>query len=185
MPKKTKTATIHKDLTIDEVISRFPETYEVLLGYGLHCIGCYVSAYETLEEGLMTHGFDKKEIGKIISELNKVIGPKKKKAVPKKADDMKITLTRKALYRIKKAAEEQKKTGWPLRVDYKIMAGEISYTLNFVDKKKISNCDKVFEFSSGKIMLVLDKRDYDKFNGLKIDYIKEKDRDREGFKLKQ
>jgi hybrid cluster-associated redox disulfide protein len=37
---------------------------------GLHCIGCHMSAYETIEQGCLAHGFSKKEIDDLIKKLN-------------------------------------------------------------------------------------------------------------------
>ncbi|MBL7054625.1 DUF1858 domain-containing protein [Candidatus Woesearchaeota archaeon] len=62
---------ITKDMTIGEVITKFPKTAEVLMGKGIHCIGCHVAVEETLEQGLKAHGKDGKEVDKIIAEMNK------------------------------------------------------------------------------------------------------------------
>jgi hybrid cluster-associated redox disulfide protein len=45
-----------KDLIIMDVAKFYPEVVEVFMDYGLHCIGCHVSGYETVEEGAMGHG---------------------------------------------------------------------------------------------------------------------------------
>ena len=41
-------AFITKDMTISEVIEKYPSTIETLLMTGVHCIGCHVSYFETL-----------------------------------------------------------------------------------------------------------------------------------------
>jgi len=43
---------------------------EILFESGMHCIGCPMAAQETLEQGLNAHGFNKKEIEKIIKRMN-------------------------------------------------------------------------------------------------------------------
>ena len=45
-----------KDLIIMDAAQYYPEAVEVFLDYGLHCIGCHISGYETIEEGAMGHG---------------------------------------------------------------------------------------------------------------------------------
>jgi len=45
-----------KDLIISDVARFYPEVIEIFMDYGLHCIGCYVSGFETVEEGAMGHG---------------------------------------------------------------------------------------------------------------------------------
>jgi hybrid cluster-associated redox disulfide protein len=71
--KKADTPKITKDMTLGEAVSRYPQTMEVLFSYGLHCIGCHVSAYETIEQGAMAHGIDEKGVKKMVEEMNKKI----------------------------------------------------------------------------------------------------------------
>jgi hybrid cluster-associated redox disulfide protein len=62
---------ITKDMTLGEAVSKYPQTMEVLFKNGLHCIGCHISAYETIEQGALAHGLDKKAVDKMIDEMNK------------------------------------------------------------------------------------------------------------------
>ena len=55
---------------LGELVEKYPKMARYLASrYGLHCAGCPMAALETLEEGLMVHGFSKKEIGGIVEEL--------------------------------------------------------------------------------------------------------------------
>ena len=65
-----KMTAITKDMTIGEVIAKHPETAQVMLSYGLHCVGCHVAASETLEQGARAHGMDDKAVDKMIKEMN-------------------------------------------------------------------------------------------------------------------
>jgi|WetSurMetagenome_2_1015567.scaffolds.fasta_scaffold47883_3 hydroxylamine reductase len=67
--KKTK-CLITKDMTFAELFEKKPEAMNVLFEAGLHCIGCHMSAYETIEQGCQTHGMNKKEIDELIKKLN-------------------------------------------------------------------------------------------------------------------
>ena len=67
---------ITKEMSISEVISRYPETIPVLMKTGMHCIGCPMAMQETLEEGLSAHGLD---VDKVIEELNKLVRKQGKK----------------------------------------------------------------------------------------------------------
>ena len=72
MVKKKIKEKITKNTLILEIAERYPKLVEILVEkYGLHCLGCSLSAVETLEEGAMGHGMNKKEIEKMIMELNK------------------------------------------------------------------------------------------------------------------
>lgn len=65
---------ITKNTLILEIAERYPQLVDILIEkYGFHCIGCSLSAVETLGEGAMAHGIDKKTIEKMVIELNKVI----------------------------------------------------------------------------------------------------------------
>jgi hybrid cluster-associated redox disulfide protein len=63
--------TITKNMTFSEVLKRNPESIEVLFESGLHCIGCGMAASETLEEGCLAHGMNKKQIEDLIKKINK------------------------------------------------------------------------------------------------------------------
>jgi hybrid cluster-associated redox disulfide protein len=77
MENKTKTIqangkkAITGKMTFGEILKNNPESVEVLFNNGLHCIGCGMAMYETLEEGCQAHGMSKKEIDELIKKLNK------------------------------------------------------------------------------------------------------------------
>jgi hybrid cluster-associated redox disulfide protein len=62
---------ITKETNIMEAIDLNPNTAEILMDAGLGCIGCSLAHAETLEQGLMAHGFEGKEIDELIEKLNK------------------------------------------------------------------------------------------------------------------
>ena len=60
-------------MTIVDIIQKYPHSIEIMFKNGLHCIGCHVSAQESLEEGCKAHGMDNKQIKSIVDEINKKI----------------------------------------------------------------------------------------------------------------
>jgi len=68
---------ISKDMTIGDVFQKYPHRVtkmaQIMTNHGLHCVGCHVSAYETLEQGIEGHGFDKKILITLLKELNEVV----------------------------------------------------------------------------------------------------------------
>ena len=64
---------ITKETNIKECITKHPETVEVLMDSGIHCIGCVAANFETLEQGLKQHGMSEEEINEIIKRLNQSI----------------------------------------------------------------------------------------------------------------
>ena len=57
-------------MTFQDVMDKYPNAIDVVMNYGLHCIGCHVSAFETIEQGAKAHGLTKKDIEKMIKEMN-------------------------------------------------------------------------------------------------------------------
>ena len=66
--------TITKETTIEEVVKQYPETMMVFMKHGLHCVGCHVSSFESIEEGAMAHGVD---VDILVADLNKVTSSRK------------------------------------------------------------------------------------------------------------
>ena len=47
-----------KNQTLGEILSADEENATILLGFGMHCLGCPMSQMETLEEACAVHGLD-------------------------------------------------------------------------------------------------------------------------------
>lgn len=62
---------LDKSIQIGELVTNYPEAVEVLFEYGFHCIGCGLSAYETLEQGAAAHGFDEKTVEEMLEKIRK------------------------------------------------------------------------------------------------------------------
>ncbi len=59
---------ITKEMLIDQVIKKYPKTILVFMEYGLHCVGCFASMGETIEEAAVLHHL---ELDKLLDSLNK------------------------------------------------------------------------------------------------------------------
>ncbi len=66
---------ISKDMTIQEVVEKNPETIRIFLEHGLHCIGCSVARFENIEQGALAHGID---VDALIRDLNASVGEETK-----------------------------------------------------------------------------------------------------------
>ena len=53
---------ITKEMSIGEVVTNFPQTIPVFMKHGLHCIGCHVAEWESIEQGAIGHGIDIKKL---------------------------------------------------------------------------------------------------------------------------
>lgn len=70
MKKESK---ITKESNLAEIVYKYPQVAEVLMDYGLHCVGCLASAYDTIEAGAKIHGLKDGEIDEMIERVNEVI----------------------------------------------------------------------------------------------------------------
>ncbi|OGJ13189.1 hypothetical protein A3K82_01255 [Candidatus Pacearchaeota archaeon RBG_19FT_COMBO_34_9] len=68
--KKNKN-NITKEITFTELMKKHSNAANILFESGLHCIGCGMAMYETLEQGCMAHGMNMKQINELIKKLNK------------------------------------------------------------------------------------------------------------------
>ncbi len=68
-----KVPMVGKTTNIAEIVYNHPEVAEVMLGYGLHCVGCFASAFDTIDEGAKSHGMTDEEVDEMIEEINLVL----------------------------------------------------------------------------------------------------------------
>ena len=59
---------ITKDMTIGEIVTVYPESPEILMDFGMLCVGCPSAQAETLEEASMVHGIN---VDELLKALNK------------------------------------------------------------------------------------------------------------------
>lgn len=64
-------------MKLSDIIEKYPETIPILIGYGLHCIGCAFSGFDTLENGVKIHGMDKETFEMMLRDLNAIASEKK------------------------------------------------------------------------------------------------------------
>ena len=58
---------ITKDMTIGDVVKKYPATVSALMSYGMGCIGCPSAQAESLEDAARVHGI---EAEKLLESLN-------------------------------------------------------------------------------------------------------------------
>lgn len=62
---------ITKDMSILEVIQKYPDTVDVFVNAGMGCLGCAAAHFENIEQGAMAHGID---VDQLVKDLNTVVG---------------------------------------------------------------------------------------------------------------
>ncbi|MBQ6052452.1 MAG: DUF1858 domain-containing protein [Clostridia bacterium] len=53
---------ITKDMIIAKVLNIAPETVDIFIEHGMHCVSCMAAAGETIEEACEVHGIDADEL---------------------------------------------------------------------------------------------------------------------------
>lgn len=61
---------ITKDMSIIEVVQKYPATIEVFRKYGMGCFGCAAARFENIEQGAAAHGID---ADALVVDLNKAV----------------------------------------------------------------------------------------------------------------
>jgi iron-sulfur cluster assembly accessory protein len=155
---------VTREMTIEEIFSRFPQKSQKLgqemTNAGLHCVGCGAATWETLETGMLGHGFEEKQIDALIKKLNDILA--------EEIDITTITLTPRAAQHFKRILQEEDKTGWGLR--FGIRAGGCSgyeYILDFSEHPKED--DDVF--TSEDIEIHVNKQMIERLMGCQIDFV--------------
>jgi hybrid cluster-associated redox disulfide protein len=61
---------VTKDITFGDLLQNKPEAAEILAAYGLHCIGCHIAVFETIEQGAKAHGLSDEQVDELITKIN-------------------------------------------------------------------------------------------------------------------
>lgn len=74
---KNKKQKIDKKMIIGDIFEKYPKkankVIEIMMDSGLHCVGCGAAMFETIEQGMIAHGYSDKEIDNLVKEINKII----------------------------------------------------------------------------------------------------------------
>src|SRR3989344_6087216 len=152
------TQAITKDMTIGDVVARFPETAPIMLGYGLHCIGCHVNPYESIEAGAYGHGMGQETVENMIKEMNEAVGG---------AEDKDISLSDSAVKKFTELMHKEGKEGWGLKFMVEPGGcGCVNYVMDFAEKAE-SN-EKIVEEKGMKIFVANDV--LTSVRGVRIDF---------------
>lgn len=161
------------DMTIGDVVDKFPETAEVMLGYGLHCVGCAVNPYETVEQGALGHGMSKETIDQMLADINLAVT--KQPEYPLNMEG--ITLSPRAVETLEVIAESEGKKGQGLKVKATPAEGGLEYFLDLTEKAEAGDVTMKWE----GVSIFVDPKSLELMKPSLIDYVKMEGG--EGFKV--
>jgi hybrid cluster-associated redox disulfide protein len=61
---------ISREMTIEEILRKYPQTVAVFRQFGLDCMECQIAAFEAVEHGAGVHRVDVEEL---LKALNRVV----------------------------------------------------------------------------------------------------------------
>ena len=161
---------ISKDTTIGEIVEKYPQVVETLTNYGVHCVGCHVSPFESLEMGFKGHGLDDNTIADAVKKLNEVIGKspvqEQKEEAKVNINDVKLNVSDNAAEKIKALMEQENKQGLRISVQPGGCSG-YKYGMELEDKP--TDNDVIIKEKGIKIFV--DKKSMQKLNGSNVDYV--------------
>lgn len=165
--KSSQTQKVHRQMTIDEIISMFPykaqRLKQEITNAGLHCVGCHAATWETLEAGMFSHGMTSEAVDKLVQRLNALLDE-----ADEASTSSTITITPRAASKFLEVLEEEGKKGWGLRFA-EVMAGcnGFEYVLDYSEKPNVD--DKIFD-SSG-IQIHVSEKMVPRLLGSVIDFV--------------
>jgi hybrid cluster-associated redox disulfide protein len=67
------TPKVTKESNLAEVIFKYPQVAEILTDYGLHCVGCFASSFDTIRDASVIHSMSDEEIEEMVDRVNELI----------------------------------------------------------------------------------------------------------------
>ncbi len=164
---------ISRQMTIQDIFNKFPakaqKLAQELTKAGLNCVGCSASTWETLESGVLRHGYGEKELEELIKKLNAIL--------EQETDLSTVSLTSRAAKKFLEILKEEGKEGWGLRFDEQPAGcSGFEYVLGFSEKAT----DKDVIFNSHGVDIHIYQSVLPRLKGCEIDYV---DGLQSGFKI--
>ncbi len=156
--------TIHRQMTIEEILSLFPHKAQKLsqeiTNAGLHCIGCGAATWETLEAGMYSHGLNDAQVDELVKRLHALLA--------EQADMTTVTLTKAAAAKYLEILEAEDKVGFGLRLSEQAAGcSGFEYILDYSEKALPT--DDIF--TSNGIEVHINKKLTPRFLGTEVDYV--------------
>ncbi len=167
MQKQVQKQLISKDITIAEILTAFPEKSldisELMRDFGIHCAGCGAASFETLEQGVLGHGFSEAELNKLLTNINELVSEPIKIT---KSSAMPFKLTDSAITKVKELIKKVKKDN--LRIS--VLRGGCSghtYNLELLESSPKSDIKK----SQSGIKISIDQNSSEFLDNVTLDYV--------------
>ena len=162
---------IKKDMIIGDILAINPgKTHKIaniLTDFGIHCVGCGAAGFETLEEGVLAHGYSEEELNQLVGKLNEVLKEKTETPSFENKGEFKINFTESALTKLKEIIKSEAK-GEILRISV-LPGGCSGYTY---DMEIIQNpIEGDFPVQQDGLNLSIDSESIELLNGTEVEFV--------------
>ena len=170
--QQTQTRKITKDMLIAEILAENPAKAqllsEMMIDFGIHCVGCGAAAFETLEQGVLGHGFSEEDLKNLVKQINEALKDDSRLKESKDIKNFSLNFTKKAIEKIKQILKQEKKEGGILRIS--VLSGGCSglvYNLEIINKPIKSDLN----FKKSDINIAVAKDGIEMLDGIEIDFV--------------
>jgi|SRR3989344_4192138 len=170
--QQTQTRKITRDMLIAEILAENPAKAqllsEMMIDFGIHCVGCGAAAFETLEQGVLGHGFSEEDLKNLVKQINEALKDDSRLKESKDIKNFSLNFTKKAIEKIKQILKQEKKEGGILRIS--VLSGGCSglvYNLEIINKPIKSDLN----FKKSDINIAVAKDGIEMLDGIEIDFV--------------
>jgi iron-sulfur cluster assembly protein len=157
---------ITRDMTIGDIVEQYPQAAEIFTEYGLHCVGCHVASWETIEEGARGHGMDDETIDMMVRDANEVAEQNYDEKPGSHPET--VLVTKAAIGRVQQMALKMNKSQFVFRIGV-TEGGCSGFSYIFEIEESARDTDKTFDVDGVKI--VMSQESFDQLKGCTVDYI--------------
>ena len=166
-----ETQQIKKDMIIGDILAISPgKTHKmanILTDFGIHCVGCGAASFETLEEGVLAHGYSEQELNQLVEKLNKVLQEPTETPSFETKGEFRINFTEAAVKKLKEIIKSEAK-GEILRISV-LPGGCSGYTY---DMEIIENSiEEDFTLEQNGLTLSIDSESIELLNGTEVEFV--------------
>lgn len=160
---------VTKEMTMGEIIEKYPYAAQIMEQFGLHCTGCHVNLFESLESGIRGHGLPEQQIAALVNALNEAVQKNGSMPVIQEHDNKPpLALTSASINKLKSVLEQQNKKNYGIRVQV-IPGGCSGYMYSMDLEEKPANDDTIQDFDGVRIFV--DKNSEKLLRGVQVDYV--------------
>ena len=167
-----QTQKITKDMLIAEILAENPEKAqliaEIMMDFGIHCVGCGAASFETLEQGVLSHGHSKENLNKLVKQINNLLEESPKSEKLKDIKNFSLKLTKSAITKVKQIIKDEKSKNAILRIS--ILPGGCSghvYNLEIINKQIKTDLN----FKQGGLNIAISKDSLEFLNKTEINFV--------------